>query len=156
MSDATTKSRPAPAYDRDYHAWTLDQAERLRDLQPNSIDWENVAEEIESLGGSQRREIRSRLVVALTHLLKWAYQPAGRNNSWRASIAGARAEIRDELAESPSLKRYPAQVLAQQYVIARLKASGETDLVLDAFPESCPFTIEQVLDPDFWPDAPQT
>ncbi len=155
MSDVKTRVRPAPAYQADFHAWSKDQAARLRDLRPQNLDWENLAEEIESLGGSQRKEIRSRLFVALKHLLKWAYQPKGRNNSWKASIAGARDEILNELSDSPSLKRYPAEVLDREYVIARLDTSGETGLPLELFPETCPLTIEQVLDPDFWPDAPK-
>lgn len=155
MSDVKTRPRPAIAYEADFAAWSKDQAERLRELRPNRIDWENIAEEIEGLGGSQRREIRSRLVVLLTHLLKWAYQPDQRSNSWRASVAGAREEILLELSESPSLKRYPGEVLARQYAIACLDASGQTELPLEVFPETCPFTIDQVLDPDFWPDAPQ-
>jgi len=154
MSDVKTRPRPA-AYDADFHAWTRDQAARLRELRPNSLDWENIAEEIETLGRSQRREIRSRLVVLLAHLLKWSYQPEGQGNSWRASITLARQEIGKEISESPSLRRYPGEELAAQYAVARLKASGQTGLALDIFPEICPFTIEQVLDPAFWPDAPQ-
>lgn len=155
MSDVKTRPRPAIAYEADFHAWSKDQAARLRELRPNSIDWGNIAEEIEGLGGSQRREIRSGLIVLLTHLLKWTYQPHERSNSWRASIAGARDEILSELSESPSLKRYPNEVLARQYEIARLEASGETGLPLAAFPETCLFTVAQVLDPSFWPDASQ-
>jgi hypothetical protein len=143
----------APTYAGDFFAWTQDQSRRLRELRPNSIDWENLAEEIEGLGKSQRSEIRSRLIVALTHLLKWAYQPDGRSNSWRASLTGARNEILDELSESPSLRRYPGEVLARQYPVARMEASGETGLPLEMFPEECPYTIEEVLDPDFWPDV---
>jgi hypothetical protein len=154
MVDVKAPPRASAAYEADFYAWSQDQAARLRELRPNSIDWENLAEEIESLGRSQRREIRSRLVVLLAHLLKWAHQPEGRSNSWRASIAGARAEIRDELKDSPSLKRYPGEVLPQQYEFARLAASGDTGLDLEVFPESCPYGIEQVLDPDFWPEPP--
>ena len=155
MADLKTRIRPPVAYEADFHAWTSDQAARLRDLRPNSIDWENVAEEIESLGKSQRREIRSRLVVLLAHLLKWAYQPDARSNSWRASIVEARTEILGELDESLSLRRYPAEVLAQQYEVARLAASGDSGLDVDTFPEACPLTIEEVLDPGFWPETSQ-
>jgi Domain of unknown function DUF29 len=156
MSDAKTRARPTAAYGTDFYAWTRDQAARLRELRPNSIDWENIAEEIKGLGGSQRREIRSRLVVVLTHLLKWTYQPDGRGNSWRASIAVARQEIAKELSESPSLRRYPGEELADQYSVARLKAAGQTKLSLELFPTTCPFTIGEVLDPDFWPDTTAT
>jgi hypothetical protein len=154
MSDVKAPVRPAPTYEGDFYAWTQYQAQTLRELRPNSIDWENIAEEIETLGRSQRSEIRSRLTVALIHLLKWAYQPDKRSNSWKASILGARSEILDELADSPSLKRYPGQVIARQYRLARLEASGDTSLDLELFPETCPFTIEQILDLDFYPDAP--
>lgn len=155
MSDVKSRHRPAVAYGADFHAWSKEQAARLREFRPNSIDWENIAEEIEGLGGTQQREIRSRLPVLLTHLLKWRYQSDERNNGWRASIAGARDEILSELSESPSLKRYPNEVLARQYEIARLEASGETGFPLTTFPETCPFTIDEVLDPSFWPDAPR-
>ena len=155
MSDVKIRPRRPAAYQADFHAWSKDQAARLRNLRPNSIDWENIAEEIESLGRSETREIRSRLVVLLTHLLKWVYQPEGGKNRWRASIGVARSEIAKELEESPSLRRYPGQELHDQYALARLKASAQTGLSLDTFPEACPFTIEQVLDPDFWPDAPK-
>jgi hypothetical protein len=152
MADVKIPLRSAPAYDVDFYAWTQDQGRRLRDTRPNSVDWANVAEEIEGLGRSQRSQIRSRLVVLLTHLLKWAYQPEKRSDSWRASITGARSEIADELSDSLSLERYPGQVWDRQYVLARLEASGQTGLDLEMFPERCPFTIAQVLDPDFWPD----
>ena len=153
MNDVNT--RHALSHERDFHAWSQDQGRRLREIRPDNIDWVNVAEEIEGLGRSQRSEIRSRLIVALAHLLKWAHQPDGRNNSWRASIVGARNEILHELSDSASLRRYPGEVLTRQYPVARLDASGDTGLALETFPEVCPFTIEQILDPDFWPDAPQ-
>ena len=156
MSEVKIRTRPPAAYEADFQAWTREQAARLRDLRPNSIDWENVAEEIESLGKSERREIRSRLVVLLAHLLKWAYQPDARSNSWRASILEARTEIRGELDESPSLRRYPGEVLAQQYEVARLSAAGDSGLGVDTFPATCPFTIEEVLDPEFWPEGVQS
>jgi len=155
MSEVKIRAPTTAAYDGDFFAWTREQASRLRDLRPNSIDWEKVAEEIESLGKAERREIRSRLIVLLAHLLKWAYQPDARSNSWRASIVEARMEISGELDESPSLRRYPAEVLARQYDVARLAASGDTMLEEDTFPATCPFTIEEVLDPEFWPEAPQ-
>ena len=153
MNDVNT--RPAISHEGDFYAWSQDQGSRLREIRPSSIDWENVAEEIEGLGRSQRSEIRSQLIVALAHLLNWAHQPDKRNNSWRASIVEARNEILHELSDSPSLRRCPGEVLTRQYPVARLDASGETGLALETFPEACPFTIEQILDPDFWPDAPQ-
>ena len=155
MADLKTRTRLAAAYEADFHAWTKDQAARLRDLRPNSIDWENVAEEIESLGRSEKREIENRLGVLLIHLLKWAHQPERRKLGWQATIVEQRRKLARAVEESPSLGAYPRSVLGEEYEVARARAADETDLPEDIFPATCPFTIEQVLDPGFWPEAPQ-
>lgn len=155
MSDVKTRLRP-PAYDADFHAWTQDQAARLRKLRPNSLDWENIAEEIETLGRSEKREIESRLGVLLLHLLKRAQQPDHRKSGWRATIVEQRRQLLRTLGENPSLGAHPYAVLADQYEVARLRAIDEIGLEDDDFSETCPFGIEQVLDPAFWPDAPRS
>src|SRR6478672_4246884 len=99
MDELKTRDRLAPAYEGDFYAWTQDQGRRLREVRPSSIDWENVAEEIESLGRSEKRSIESNLSAILLHLLKWHYQPSGRNNSWRASIAEHRRRIGREIKD---------------------------------------------------------
>jgi hypothetical protein len=153
MADLKTRTRDAAAYEADFHAWTREQAARLRDLRPNSIDWENIAEEIESLGRSEKREIESRMGVLLVHLLKWAYQPERRKLGWKATIGEQRRKLARALDESPSLTADPGTVLAEEYELARTRAADETDLPEDTFPATCAFTIEQVLDPEFWPEA---
>ena len=154
MSDVKTRLRPTIAYEDDFYAWSKDQAARLRDLRPNSIDWKNLAEEIEDLGSSSKHEIESRLLILLIHLVKWAFQPSGRKSGWAATVREQRRRIRKRIEASPSLASYPAEALAEEYGDARLAAVDDTELPLDTFPETCPFTIEQVLDPDFWPDMP--
>ena len=141
----------APPYEADYHRWTKDQASALREQRLAEIDWENVAEEIESLGRSDRREIESRLAVILEHLLKWEFQPERRSGSWRGSLFEQRNRIHGLLRESPSLRTFPATVLDDEYRVARLKAAGEAGLSLDHLPEQNPYTIEQVLDEEFLP-----
>jgi hypothetical protein len=140
-------------YDTDFALWSERQAKALRRRANNEIDWENVAEEIESLGKSDKREIRNRLAVICAHLLKWRYQPDTRSNSWRASVAQARDEIAALIEDSPSLKDYPAGRLSDPRGGAY--AQGRKRAVLDTgiadLPDICPWTIEQVLDPDFWP-----
>jgi hypothetical protein len=152
MSDVKTPTKPAPAYEQDYFAWSKDQAARIRAAKPGSIDWENVAEEIESLGRSDKRAIESDLNVVLVHLLKWAFQPDERKRGWRSSIAEHRHRIAKRTKESPSLRNYPSVVLADEYAYARQTAADETGLPESVFPRACPFTIEQVLDPDFYPE----
>jgi Domain of unknown function DUF29 len=137
-------------YEADLHAWTREQAELLRKRAGNEIDWDNLAEEIESLGSSQRGEIRSRLTVLLIHLLKWRYQSDHQSNSWRASIHEARYRIELILEDSPSLKAYPGEALAGSY---RSALNDMTINYLDTqdMPQTCPWTIEQVLSDDFLP-----
>jgi hypothetical protein len=151
---ARTPLAAAPAlYEADFHRWSADQARALRDRRPDDIDWENIAEEIESLGRSDRQEIASRLTVILAHLLKWQIQPLARSNSWRATLVEQRTAIADIIADSPSLAPYPASILDRRYEAARKRASADAGLPLDAFPETSPYTVEQALDPDYVPAA---
>ena len=141
----------ADLYDTDIAAWAEQQADALRRRAANEIDWENVAEEIESLARSDRREVRNRLAVICEHLLKWAYQQQHRSSGWRGSVVEARDQITSLTQESPSLRNYPGAVLSAAYPAGRRKAEAETGLV--GLPQSCPWTIEQVLDHAFWPPA---
>jgi len=135
-------------YETDAAAWAEQQADALRRRASNEIDWDNVAEEIDSLARSDRREIRNRLAVICEHLLKWEFQTALRSGSWRGSVVEARDQVARLVQESPSLRDYPAKVLAEAYPSGRRKAEAETGLDL---PATCPWTIEQLLDHGFWP-----
>src|SRR5215469_11376927 len=106
----------ADLYEDDVAAWAERQADLLRRLARgeqvnNQPDWPNIAEEIEDVAASQRREVRNRLAVLCEHLLKWAYQPDQRSGSWRGSIVEARERIADVTEESPSLGVYPGERL---------------------------------------------
>lgn len=140
-------------YDTDFYRWTQAQAAALRTKDVEALDLDNLAEEIESLGRSDRRSIVSHLERLLLHLLKWREQPQGRGASWRSTIRYARREIAKLLAESPSLHDYPARQLAAAYRHAREDAVDETGLPLATFPEACPWTPKQVMAEDFWPDG---
>ena len=94
-------------------------------------------------------QIRSRLKVLLVHLLKWKCQPELQCGSWRGSIREARDQIEDVLDDNPSLKAYPAECLPKAYARARTKALDETGLL--SLPETCPWTIDEILDGDFLP-----
>ena len=139
-------------YEDDIAAWAARQADLLRHRASNELDWDNIAEEIADVGRSEEREIESRLAIACEHLLKWEFQPYQRSNSWRASVVQARTRIARVIRRNPSLRPYPASVLADAYQDGRDVAEAETGL-LD-LPEACPWTIEQVLDRNFWPSLP--
>jgi hypothetical protein len=116
------------------------------------LDCENIAEEIESLGGSDKRAVGSALKSVLEHLIKWKFQAEQRSASWADSIEEHRDRIFRILEDSPSLAGLPAAILEQEYRRARRKALRDTGLSPRPVPASCPFTAAQAVDPDFWPD----
>ena len=140
-------------YDRDYYAWANEQATLVRSRSTNAVDWDNIAEELESLGKQQRSELLSRYEVLLVHLLKWLYQPQKRSRSWRLTITTQRDRILEHLESSPSLKSSDDEIFARAYWRARRDAAAETGLKLETFPETAPFTSDQSRDVEFWPDA---
>jgi Domain of unknown function DUF29 len=105
------------------------------------------------LGGEQAHAVESHLAILLMHLLKWRYQPARRSRSWRLSIRNARIEIRKRLRRSPSLRPELATILLDAYADARKLVMDDTGLPLATFPEACPWTLEQLQDEDFLPEA---
>jgi hypothetical protein len=135
----------------DYARWCIEQGALLREGPLEALDRENLAEEIEALGRSERREIENRLIVLLLHLLKWKYQPGKRKTGWKATILEARRQLLRTISESPSLKAYPAEIVPEQYEIARLKAVAETGMSDDVFPVDCPFSASELLDISFLP-----
>ena len=137
-------------YDADYAAWSEAQANALRRRAANEVDWDNIADEVESLGRSDRREIRSRLAILLVHLLKWRFQPQARSPSWRSSIRESRDKIADLIEESPSLADCPAAYLEVAYARARTAAADETGVA--DLPDASPWSASQVCDPEFWPE----
>ena len=137
--------------DSDFALWAAEQAALLRAGQLDRVDLDKVAEEIGSVGNSERYEIDSRMEVVLQHLLKWQFQPEKRSNSWKATIREQRLRIARVIKRSPSLHPYPAENLDGSFVIGLERAITETGLPEALFPAICPYTVEQILDPDFWP-----
>ena len=142
----------AVLYEDDYYAWTIEQAQLLRAGALSAIDAANIAEEIESMGRSDRRELQSRLVVLTMHLLKWRFQPSARSRSWSATIEEQRLQIDQVFAELPSLRPLAGGMLPQAYALARERAIAETGLADDMFPATCPFTLDEVLSRSFLPE----
>jgi hypothetical protein len=140
-------------YEEDFYAWTVEQSRLLRSGKFSHIDAANIAEEIESMGRSDRRELKSRLVVLVMHLLKWRHQPSARSRSWSATIDEQRIQIESGLAESPSLRAMTTAMLSEAYEIARVRAIAETGLSDDLFPNTCPFTADEVMSGSFYPEV---
>jgi Domain of unknown function DUF29 len=142
-----------PAYERDFYAWTQAQVAALRAKQWLALDVNNLTEEIESLGAGDRRALRSHLMRLSQHLLKWRYQPQRRGESWQQSIDNARLQIELILEDSPSLREFLPKAFAWAYPRGRKEAVKDTGLPLATFPETCPWTLEQLLAEDFLPEA---
>ena len=152
-ADTATDRTASAAYERDFFAWTQDQAALLRDGRYADLDVPNLIDEVETLGRTSRRAIESRLKVLVVHLLKWRFQPERRSRSWRSTIVEQRTQIARELRESPSLRSYPKIALDEDYPLIRMLAANETDRDETLFPATCPFGIEEILDPEFLPEA---
>ncbi|GFN46181.1 DUF29 domain-containing protein [Candidatus Regiella insecticola] len=142
----------ATSYNTDFYGWTQQQAELLRSGDVNQLDKENLLEEIELMGRSERRELESRLEVLITHLLKWQYQEGLRSHSWRLTIVCQRAKVNDCFAESPSLKHKLSESLAKAYSYALITAEKETNISGKVFPSVCPWSFEQIINSEFYPD----
>jgi hypothetical protein len=138
-------------YDRDFHAWANEQAALLRAGRFTDADIEHIAEEIESMGKTEKRELVSRLAVLLLHLLKWQFQPERRSASWEATIMVQRRDLHRHMADNPSLRSKLDEAIADSYGNARILAGAETGLGLKAFPAACPWSFDQMMAADFWP-----
>ncbi|MCL1465547.1 DUF29 domain-containing protein [Argonema galeatum] len=138
-------------YDKDFYAWTQEQAKLLQAGGWESLDIVNLVEEIESLGKQVRQELRNRLGVLLGHLLKWQFQPNKRSKSWFFTLREQRRRILQHLDENPSLKPYLPEALQKAYEDGIDLAARETSLTDEDFPAECPYSIEQVLDATFFP-----
>ena len=137
-------------YQTDFYAWTQQQAELLRNKKIGQLDWCNLAEEIEDMGRSEKRQLESRLEVLIMHLLKWQFQPNLRSRSWQLTIKEQRLRLEKLLAENPSLKSKLTDTKEKVYPLAVISAERETGLSL--FPEVCPYDLTDILAPEFLPN----
>ncbi|MQP68171.1 DUF29 family protein [Niveispirillum sp. SYP-B3756] len=138
-------------YESDFYAWANQQAALLRAGKLSAADIEHIAEEIESMGRTEKRELVSRLTILLLHLLKWQFQPGLRGNSWRLTVKEQRYRLADHLADNPSLKAKLSEAIANAYRLALVEAERETGLPETTFPAECPWSFDQIASPDFWP-----
>ena len=142
-----------PKYDHDFVLWLDTQAELLRQGRVHELDLENLAEEVEDIGRSQRRAVESELSVILIHLLKYQFQPSRRSRSWLDTLLEHRGRLAKDFSASRSLELYAEAELADLYRLARKRAAVQTRLPSEAFPETCPYTLEQTLNENFLPEG---
>ena len=157
MSNPVTRSQNPEnkynLYEQDYYLWLVHTAKLVAENRFAEIDLVSLAEEIEDMGRSEKRAIKSNLRVLLAHLLKYKYQSDKRSNSWRATIREHRLRIKEAFQDSPSLQRYFDEVFDECYHNARAIAADETGLEIATFNTQCPFSKVEVLDSNFLPEA---
>jgi hypothetical protein len=140
-------------YENDFNAWIAQQIGLLKAGKTNEIDTEHLIEELEEMGISSLRELESRFVILIAHLLKWQFQFDQQSGSWRGSINEQRVQILRLLRKVPSLKRQINDAITDAYPDALEIAIDETGLAESCFPKTCPYSVEQLLDKQFYPDC---
>lgn len=147
-------------YERDFDAWIQQHIALLKQGRVNEIDVEHLIEELEDMGKSNLRELESRFIILIAHLLKWQFQfkqlskqwKKYKGSSWQQTIIEQRLQIRKQLKNVPSLKTRIQNAVIESYPYASELAMKETRLPVSTFPENCPYTIEQLLDENFYPE----
>ncbi len=142
-----------PTYEEDFVLWLEHQVELLRQGRLSELDLENLAEEVEDIGRSQRRAVESELSVILIHLLKYQFQPSKRSRSWTDTLLEHRGRLTRDFRASKSLRLHAEAELADLYSLARKRAAVQTRLPLTTFPETSPYTLPETLDEDFLPEG---
>jgi hypothetical protein len=147
----------ATLYDRDFLQWTEHQMACLQKGQWENVDVDNLVEELGDLGRSEQKELGRDLKVLIMHLLKWQYQPERRTASWEVTLSNCRDGIQDCLEDSPSLQRFlnDTEWAVKYYRRACRDAAKETQLPIDMFPAECPYALEDILNPNFFPISAQ-
>ncbi|MCB0185809.1 MAG: DUF29 domain-containing protein [Caldilineaceae bacterium] len=142
----------AIVYETDFYAWTQQQVNLLRSEAFEEVDVPNLIEELEGMARRERRELISRLTVLLGHLLEWQVQSELRSRSWQSTIRSQRLELNLLLDDSPSLRATLDEFVTNAYPYALNATIKETGLILPRFFESCPYTLDEILDDDFLPE----
>jgi hypothetical protein len=139
-----TKVATAALHEVDETAWLEATADLIRHGRLEEVERDTLAEYLTDMARRDRREVLSRLVVLLSHLLKWEYQPDRRSGSWQGTILEQQRELR-QLLESGTLRNHATAVFADAYADARKQAAAETGLARAAFPEECGWDLDSAL-----------
>ena len=146
----------ANLYEHDFYAWANEQATLLRTGNLSAADIEQIAEEIESMGKTEKRELVNRLSVLIAHLLKWQFQSSFRSKSWFRTIREQRFRLQRHMVDNPSLKSSLNEAINDGYRLAVIIATDETNLDEATFPPTCPWSFDQLMDERFWPGDAST
>ena len=139
-------------HDVDFFAWTQQQVALIKQKAFGELDLSHLVEEIESMGNQNKTELRNRLSILLMHLLKWKYQPEYKGKSWYMTIVQQRLDIVDLIGDNPSLTHFLPELFEKGYKKAISLAVAETGISKSALPSESEWSIEQVMDDEFFPN----
>lgn len=147
LSVSVTASRQSSAsiHDKDFYKWVVDQSKLLKKKEFEKLDMENLIEEIEALGRSEKRTLESHFRKLLSHLLKIKYQPSHHTSSWDITVKLARIAVKETLEDNPSLKPKVQEIFTRAYISARLEAASETKIDESIFPKKCLWTVDECM-----------
>jgi hypothetical protein len=141
-----------PNHEKDVYGWAVHTAQLLREKKMNEVDFDSVIEEIEGMARSDEYELSNRLSLVISHLLKWQFQPNMRGHSWKYTIEEQREQAKIHFRKNPSLKSKMNEILSDAHRVALSKAAKETALDKKTFPAECPYTFEQIMNNEFYPE----
>ncbi|MBW4484696.1 MAG: DUF29 domain-containing protein [Tildeniella torsiva UHER 1998/13D] len=154
MQSPTTSEQKPSLYDQDFYYWIQQTVHALKHRELEQVDWENLIEEIDSMGRSAKKELKSRLLVILEHLLKlmfWESEKAQNSRGWRNTLIEQRSELELLLDDSPSLRPMVQEIFAEFYAKARTQVLQKSDLPSSVIPTLPPFSADDALNTDFLP-----
>ena len=141
-----------PSHEKDVYGWAVHTAQLLREKKMNEVDFDGIVEELEEMGISNKHALISRLTLVISHLLKWQFQPNMRGHSWTYTIRAQRKKASYVLDDNPSLKSKLDEIIAKAYKVAIDEATDQTGLDEKTFPTDCPYTFEQIMNDEFYPE----
>lgn len=158
-----TQNPTGALYAKDFGLWLEQTIQQLRSQQFESLDIEHLVEELADLGKSEKNALKSNLTILLAHLLKLKVQhnvPETMKGSWYGSVLEHRQRVQDQLSDTPSLANFLEEILEKAYLDGRKLAIKESQLAKlsvqipteTAYPLICPFSVEQILNEDFYGD----
>lgn len=169
MAEMAVKTEASDLYERDFYTWSLEQARALRERRLGALDLENLADEVENLAKTEGRALSSYVARILEHFWKlahWSWLRDRNERIWKAEIDAYRGRALRLLRGSPGLKRILDQVLTDAWDDAKGELARESakasmsdpqfshiaELGKRCYPDACPWTFDQTMDEDFWPE----
>jgi len=141
-----------PKHNEDFYGWAIANASLLKQGKLKEVDMENIIEELEEMGRSEKYQLINRFSILIAHLLKWKYQPELRGRSWSGTIKEQRHRIERLIKQNPSLKHETPEAIQEGFSDSKDLIEKETPIDLNLLPSECPYTFEQIMNDGFYPE----